>query len=193
MSNNSAVIAVVTIILLSSIVIFSGLSTPDSAQFANFCQQVDNVYMATMDRFGDLKVEHAIAGDIRTNEQIYFEVATGLDIGEYGAMSGAELTGIKGSKSTGVAKGDNCQRIDPDTARSNINMSLPYIRETNCAWYITKDGQIFNATGYIYDDKTYFNASVYKDEELPASTTNPQEKLAIKIAEAIENYEYEVQ
>ena len=44
----SLIITIIVIIILAAIVIFSGLGTPDSAGFAGFTQQVDNVYMAVM-------------------------------------------------------------------------------------------------------------------------------------------------
>ena len=63
-----------------------GLSTPDSTNFARFCQDVDNTYSATLNSFADLKVKHSAQNDIRTNEQIYIEVATGKDPGQYAVM-----------------------------------------------------------------------------------------------------------
>lgn len=102
-------------------------------------------------------------------------------------MSGAELTGV--ILKNPLQTHDNCQRIDPNTAKANIHMNLPDVREANCAWYITTEGEVFNATGYIYDSKTFFNASCYKEGELTASKTNTQEKLAIKIADVLLNNE----
>ena len=182
MSSNEVVIAITLTILLTSVIAFGGLSTPESAQFANFAQTVDNVYTATMNAFADLKVEHAIAGEYRTNEQIYYEIATGIDPGENGTLMGANVNKIGNDNK-------NCQRLNPDVSQKTLGMTLPNIRETNIAWYTTSDGQIFNATGYTYDGKTYFNASCYKEGELPASKTNTQEKLAEKIADTLLKYE----
>ena len=69
----SLIITIIVIIILAAIVIFTGLGTPDSAQFAAFTNDVDSVYAAMIDKFSDLKVAHAVSGETRTNEQIYFQ------------------------------------------------------------------------------------------------------------------------
>ena len=182
-SNIIALVLVVPIIILSTIVIFSGLGTPDRAQFAMFCQEVDNVSMDVINSYADLKAEHAIARENRTDEQLYYEVATGIDAGEDGTMMGANV-------SRAGDDGENCQRINPD--KNNLSGSLPEIRETDVAWYITTNGTVFNATGFVHEGKTYFTASHYKNEELDAQKSDTQEDLAFDIAEAILNKESEV-
>ena len=176
----SLIITIIVIIILAAIVIFTGLGTPDSAQFSSFCQQVDNVYMAVTDEFADLKVKHAVSGDYRTNEQIYLEIALDDDKGQYSAMD--NNTFKPGASDTGVATGAGFQNISGDYKVGDL--VLPKVRQSNKAWYITKDGQVFNANGFVYDEKTYFNASLYCNEEL-AAQDDSQESTATNIYAAI--------
>lgn len=172
----SLIITIIVIIILAAIVIFTGLGTPDSAQFSNFCSQVDNVYVAMLDSFGDLKVAHAVSGDYRTNEQIYLEIASGTDNGQYVTMGNNGVT--SGDASTGIRSGDGVQLIK--ASGNKLNIALPKVRETNNAWYVTDDGRVFNATGYVYNGNTYFNASVYADRiELPATTATESDRAGV--------------
>ena len=162
----SLIITIIVIIILAAIVIFSGLNTPDSAQFAGFTQQVDNVYSAVMNKFGDLKAKHAISGDYRTNEQIYIEIATGVDPKQYATMN---TTGVTTSGGTST----HIQHILPSAttdSEHSLGMTLPKVRESNNAWYVTDEGRVFNANGFVYDKKTYFSGSLYKGAEISASS-----------------------
>ncbi len=150
----SLIITIIVIIILAAIVIFTGLGTPDSANFAHFCQDVDNVQSAVLNRFADLKAMHATANQTRTNEQIYYEIATGETSradGQYLVMNSDEVCPAKTSLVSSDSK--KCQNIT-----ANIGLTLPEVRQSNKAWYITKDGQVFNATGYPYkvDGTTYY-------------------------------------
>ena len=167
---------IVVIIVLSATVIFTGLSTPDAANFAHFCQDVDNVYSGVLNSFADLKVQYANRKEERTDEQLYMEVASGFDPGEFGSMD------------------NNCENID--TENTLLNMKLPKVREHDEAWYVTKDGRVFNATGYVYNhdgsDRTYFNITYYKEGNLKASS-GKQESLAAQIADTMVNsFDYEI-
>ena len=171
----SLIITIIVIIILAAIVIFTGLGTPDSAQFSNFCQEVDNVYMAVIDEFADLKVAHAISGDYRTDEQIYLELAIDEDPKQYAVMQ--NNTWAANSSTTGITGSLGFQNISGDWKVGNLK--LPKIRESNLAWYVTKDGQVFNANGYIYDGKTYFSASLYCEDELMAQDVTQEDTAAL--------------
>ena len=181
----SLIITIIVIIILAAIVIFSGLGTPDSAQFSNFCQDCDNVYSAVMNKFADLKVDHALSGDYRTDEQIYIEIATGEDPKQYAVMDNNAVA--KGDASSGIAgagASKGVQLIESGDSKRMINLVLPTVRQSNNAWYVTKDGQVFNATGYFYDGKTYFNAAIHHDGELPATDTTEQDR-SVAIGKAL--------
>lgn len=162
----SLIITIIVIIILAAIVIFSGLGTPDSAQFSNFCQDCDNVYNAVMNKFADLKVEHALEGNYRTDEQIYIQIATGEDPNQYSIMGNNVVFSGDSIDDAGTSAG--VQLIKKEKSKEMIDLVLPTVRQTNNAWYVTKDGRVFNATGYFYDGKTYFNAAIHHVGELPA-------------------------
>lgn len=65
-------------------------------------------------------------------------------------------------------------------------MNLPKVRESNTAWYVTKEGRVFNANGFTYNNRTYFTPGIYQDGTLPSQDTM-QEGNADKIYEAIKN------
>lgn len=186
------IITIIVIIILAAIVIFTGLGTPDSAQFAAFTNDVDTVYMAVTDKFADLKVAHAAANDYRTNEQIYMEIATGkCAIGSGDLTKVTQWTKMQnkdeftpGTQSAVTASSNGCQRIHPDNSllKTESKISLPKVRQQINAWYVMADGRVFNANGYVYNGKTYYNASYYTTKELD-STDNQYQGRATKIAE----------
>lgn len=180
----SLIITIIVIIILAAIVIFSGMDTPERAQLANFGQQVSNVSSAIVDQLTGVSTEFATEGKTRTTEQIYYRLATGTDCGQFGKMS---VTG------EGPNSGDtdaNCQNIIPTYAEKKTNqgglgLSLPKVRETNTAWYVTEDGKVFNATGFVSGGKTYFTADLYQDGVIDMTTddlTADQHERAAKIA-----------
>ena len=73
-----------------------------------------------------------------------------------------------------------------------FHLLLLCVRVTNEAWYITAEGQVFNATGFVHKGKTYFTADCYVERELPAKS-GPQEELAEKIADTLLKGEFIVE
>ena len=148
-----------------------------------FAQDFDNVQVEVVNNYAELKVQYAIAGETRTDEQIYIEIATGQDYGQYASMNTKTVHVGNGKLDASISTG--CQNID--ASRNGLkNTILPMVREDNTAWYVTKDGQVFNATGYVYDEKTYWTASYHTDGERP--TTHTQQRPET-IANAILNHE----
>ena len=138
-------------------------TVPESGYFAQFCQELDNVQSEVLNSFADLKVKYAINGEKIENEQIYIEIATG-------------------NKQNGTTEMVNgCQKIEVNWVAQK---ELPYVRERNDGWYITKDGSIFNATGYVYDGKTYWTPNCYTEGELSTSFDETRVKT---IAESVIN------
>ena len=149
---------------------------------ATFGQQISNVQSAIVDQLTGVATKYATEGENRNVEQHYYTLATGLDAGKYGTMMGADYSTIGTS-------GKKFQRISPTHAEKKIvegglGYALPKIRETNEAWYITAKGEVFNATGFVADGKTYFTADCYVERELPAKS-GLQEELAEKIADTL--------
>jgi len=144
------IITIIVIIILAAIVIFTGLGTPESAQFSAFTNDVDTVYMAVMDKFADLKVQHTLSGDYRTNEQIYIEIAQGKAAADQYTVMNTDGT-TAGSAANGIGNGDagtGCINIQKDNTL--LTVRLPKVREDENYWYILKDGRVFNETGYLY-------------------------------------------
>ena len=86
-----------------------------------------------------------------------------------------------------------CQNIlTPYAARKTndpqggLGLTLPKVREHNEAWYVTEDGKVFNATGFVSGGKTYFTADLYVTGELKVdSAENDYDERANKIAKAL--------
>jgi uncharacterized protein YpmB len=175
----SLIITIIVIIILAAIVIFTGLSTPNSAQFSAFTNDVDTVQAAMLDKFATLKVSHSISGDYRTNEQIYLEIATGKDPKQYARMDvdsvvpGGTSVAVHTAETGYTADATKCQLINNGEnnypaasaeyigSNSKLGITLPKVRQNNESWYVTADGRIFNSRGYTYNGNTYYNATYY--------------------------------
>lgn len=191
----SLIITIIVIIILAAIVIFSGMDTPERAQLSNFAQQVSNVHSAVIDQLTGVSTEFATSGRTRNAEQIYYKLATGWDCGQFGAMVVDDTTDTKLQNGSGdnykTDEDKNCQRIIPANAakkstEGGLGLTLPDVRESKDAWYVTEDGKIFNATGFVSGGKTYFTADLYTEEELTMAAgdrTNHYPNRAAKIAE----------
>ena len=185
----SLIITIIVIIILAAIVIFSGMDTPERAQLANFGQQVSNVSSAIVDQLTGVSTEFATEGKTRNTEQIYYTLATGKDAGQYGRMKGVET--VASGEQTADADADGCQNIDREyaakkTKDGGLGLTLPTVREHNEAWYVTADGKVFNATGFVSGGKTYWTADLYTDDELKVDAAeNKYEERAKTIAAAL--------
>ena len=165
------IITIIVIIILAAIVLYNGFNAPNAAQFARFTQDYDNVTAAVLNKYSDLVLKHSISVDTRSEEQIYLEIALGADQGQYSTMFGTTNHDHDEFDETIKYGGPNnlhIQNIAPDVAKTtgSINMALPKVRESQKAWYITEDGRVFNATGYIYDGKTYFTGAIFAKGQL---------------------------
>lgn len=197
----SLIITIIVIIILAAIVIFSGMDTPERAQLSNFAQQVSNVNSAIVDQLTGVSTAYATTGKTRNTEQIYYTLANGFDAGQYGKMKGVGI--VASGEQTPEAEADGCQNILPTFAEDKTNekldtsgdltevipglgLTLPKVREHNEAWYVTSDGKVFNATGFVSGGKTYFTADLYVDGELNVkAVSDTYEARAIKIAAAL--------
>lgn len=167
----SLIITIIVIIILAAIVIFSGMDTPERAQLANFGQQVSNVSSAIVDQLTGVSTEFATEGKTRNTEQIYYRLATGTDCGQFGSMTTIG-SGPNSGDSTAV-----CQNIIPShaekkTSEGGLGLALPKVRETNKAWYVTEDGKVFNATGFVSGGKTYFTADLYQNSVIDMTSAD---------------------
>lgn len=176
----SLIITIIVIIILAAIVIFSGMDTPERAQLANFGQQVSNISSAITDQLTAVSVEYGTSGRTRNTEQIYFTLATGKDPGQYGFMNADLVT-----PATTSLELEACQNIVKDFAKEKtskavasgeviggLGLTLPTVREHNEAWYVTSEGKVFNATGFVSGGKTYWTADLYTEGTLEVSAAD---------------------
>ena len=76
----SLIITIIVIIILAAIVIFTGLGTPDSANFAKYASEFSDFGMAITNDYMNRKAEYAINGQTRSEKQIYYMIASGTEI-----------------------------------------------------------------------------------------------------------------
>lgn len=190
----SLIITIIVIIILAAIVIFSGMDTPERAQLANFGQQVSNVSSAIVDQLTGVSTSFATEGKTRNTEQIYYTLATGKDPGQYGYMNGATVTVAadaehsKGCQNilTAFAKNKTNSRVASGDQIAGLGLTLPTVREHDEAWYVTADGKVFNATGFVSGGKTYWTADLYTEGELKVDAADgAYEVRAVAIAKAL--------
>ena len=182
----SLIITIIVIIILAAIVIFSGFGTISKAQLADYTQQVASLNEAAQNSFAKLFGNHNLDRESRTAEQIYYEVATGVD------MLSGDAQANQNFKMTGYTDDSGCgfQPITVATAAQNVGISLPEVRNVTNGWCITSNGQVFNASGFYDSDseRTYFSASVYSEGQLDATSDTTKlharaEVIAAKIME----------
>ena len=189
----SLIITIIVIIILAAIVIFSGMDTPERAQLANFGQQVSNISSAITDQLTGVSVNYGTSGRTRKTEQLYYTLATGKDPGQYGYMNGATVEVATEDNSKGCqnivttfAEKKTNSKISSGEEIAGLGLALPTVREHNEAWYVTADGKVFNATGFVSGGKTYWTADLYTEGELKVdSTKGAYEVRAVEIAKAL--------
>ncbi len=178
---------IVSFIFIIALILFSLLiwklcfssSNNNNSSLENFNQSIEKVDELIFSRFSELFKLHGQKSDERSNEQLYYEAATGIDAGESGEMKGSVIS----NDNNGENK--NYQRINPDI------YDLPKVRGSNLEWYVINNGQIFNATGF-YDkesDKTYFTPYCYQNGKLKINKKSVNNEIAQKIADTLQSGE----
>ena len=56
----SLIITIIVIIISAAVVIFSGMDAPESAQFAKFSSDIDNMQNTVDGRYSDMYTEYAL-------------------------------------------------------------------------------------------------------------------------------------
>lgn len=135
----SQIIIIIAIIILASIVIFSGLDTPEKAQLSKVISDIDSVQTSADQAYSGLYTERALTGEVWTKGQLYEAVATGI-------IDREQLSG------EGLVKISN---------NSLLTINLPVYEGRT--WYISvKDlsptiqtGSVVLSLGFESDGKTY--------------------------------------
>ena len=76
----SLIITIIVIIILAAIVIFTGLNTPDRANLARFVSEFSDFNSAVQQDYMRRKTQNAMAGNTRTDAQIYYSIASGTEV-----------------------------------------------------------------------------------------------------------------
>ena len=163
----SLIITIIVIIILAAIVIFTGLGTPDQANFASFASEfsdfnlaVDNAYMKEFEG-------NSLSGKSRSKAQVYYKIATGVDVGLEDVNKVPEATGTVASLGTIYPEnlaGKDYYEITSDTNVHNWKKQTKYFEEAE-KHYLTDEGEAFFLPGYPVEDgdvtKWYVNESKY--------------------------------
>ena len=138
----SLIITIIVTIILASIVIFSGLATPEKARLAKFATDIDNVQTASNNAYYDKATEVALKGEVWSEAQLYEYVATGID-----DRSQLNNGGI----------------IPIDEQNNKLNMTLP--KYENCRWGIALE----NISSTIYAGDIVLVPGIKLDETIYSS------------------------
>ena len=166
----SLIITIIVIIILAVIVIFTGLSTPDRANFAKFTSEFSDFQTAVEQDYYNRYQKHALANDTRSKAQIYLEIASngaynGMEIKtSEGAVSQPPLSEINAMLATSGLKGIEYYQITSDTNVTEWKKQINYYAPTE-KHYVTDEGEVFMLPGYLVEEngeeKWYINSSKY--------------------------------
>ena len=164
----SLIITIIVIIILAAIVIFTGLNTPDRANFAKFVHEFSDFHTATIHDFSDRKMKYSLSNQSKSDKAIYYEMATGsvwIDLNEIPYYSG-EVATLNGSIANGGLgkiypeglEGEHYYEItdDKNIKEWKSNKGYGEVRKTGSSTgehhYITDKGEPFILPGYRVDD-----------------------------------------
>ncbi len=196
----SLIITIIVIIILAAIVIFTGLNTPDRANFAKFTSEFSDFRTAVQQDYMQKKMQYAVEGKSRTDAQIYFSIAMGEDVsGRDGANINLEPTVenigqgqyndsdindkikyISGDGEnalnlggTGI-QGTYAYLITNDTNVAEWKQDKKYYAPTEQHW-VTDVGDVFVTPGYRVEEdgteKWYLNERTTSDVVVASNTT----------------------
>lgn len=135
----SLIITIIVIIILAAIVIFSGMDAPESAQFAKFASDIDNMQTTVDGRYSDMYTEYALQGKVIKNDEIYRWIATGS------------------------FSGDSAERIvDIDLNNNQLHINIP--RYEGKTWKMNLDtGEVVIDPPHMYKEKMYASVGDIKN------------------------------
>lgn len=137
----SLIITIIVIIILAAVVIFSGMDAPESAQFAKFASDIDNMQNTVDGRYSDMYTEYAVQGKVIKNDEIYRWIATG----EF--------------------SGDSTERIvDIDLENNQLHVAIP--KYEGKTWRMNLDtGEVVIDPPHIYKGKMYVSVGDIKNKD----------------------------
>lgn len=195
----SLIITIIVIIILAAIVIFTGLSTPDRANFAKFVSEFSDFRTAVTQDFMQKKEQNAIEGKSRSDAQIYYSIAVGEDVStregadinleptveniasntQYSDAEG-KIMYISGEGTNALnlggkgIKGTYAYRVTNDTNVAEWKQDKKYYAPDETHW-ITDEGDVFVLPGYRVmqenEEVWYYNEMVSSNSTTYVSNT----------------------
>ena len=161
----SLIITIIVIIILAAIVIFTGLRTPDQANFAKFTSEFSDFNLAVDNAYMKEFQDNALEKKQRSKKQVYYKIATGTDVGMNGEVHASGDVVSLGTIYPEGIEGTEYYRITNDTNVLNWKGQKQYFEAAE-AHYVTDEGEAFFLPGYLVQEadgsqKWYINESKY--------------------------------
>lgn len=143
----SLIITIIVVILLASIVIFSGLETPANASLAKFKSEFADYSLAIQNDYIDRYHQNTIEENTRTKAQVYYAIASGrndieMNTATESSMSVSELEEQYGRIFPEDLNGTECYHITHDYNIKDIKRDKYFYVETE-KHYVTDEGVAF--------------------------------------------------
>ena len=156
-------------------VIFIGLGTPDSANFAKFASEFSDFNLAVDNAYMKEFTNNALNNQTRSKAQVYYKLATGVDVGMSGETVPAGYAASIGEILSDDLEGNECYLITDDRKIEGWTKQKQYFEATE-KHYITDEGEAFFLPGYLVEEdgvqKWWINESKYYIGEKKLSTGN---------------------
>lgn len=167
----SLIVTIIVIIILATITIFNGLNTPAQAEFAEFTTEISDFVLVLQKEYLEKFGEYARLGDNRTKSQVYYELATGVDVGENGEPSEtATVGGLGFDIFPKELVGNEYYEILSDIKIGEYETGKKYYDKKE-KHYITDEGEFFVLPGYPLKDgdtnKWWINENKYYVSDTP--------------------------
>ena len=163
------IITIIVVIILAVIVLRSGASdTPDQAAFSGFTQEMGELQDSVTAAMLEVKGKEQLAGNPRSEAQIYNFIARGGYEGFSGEREKANNTIPNDAKWLTQAHANNtyCTLINKEYAEDMLGRKLPVRKvetalgvEQEMSYFVTPEGTVFCWPPYVYNGKTYVNAN----------------------------------
>ena len=184
MSNNKSGISLVTliitivVIIILAAILYVGTRTPDQATFAMFTTEYADMGVVVKDDFVERYGDSVLNNDKKTRAQIYYQMASGIDVGAKGKTQPAgtvdELNG-KLPLSEGI-KGEEYYQITENTIIDGWDTDKYYYSPDE-KHYVTDEGEIFVLPGYLVEQngqqQWWINETKYYTDKPITGEDNP--------------------
>ena len=180
----SLIITIIVIIILAAIVIFTGLNTPDRANFAKYVQEVSDVRTAILQEYANMKTQNAIENKTRSDAQIYYTMATGNEIDindDTSTLKAGNVDELGFITVPDTLAGSEFYEVTDNEKIGGWSNSKGYYEPLGTEkHYITDKGEFFILPGYrvVEGDTTkwYVNESKYDVSDTPIRYTGTQDE-----------------